>query len=324
MKRLLVLGMALLIFAPAVFADDANVMPARVGRLYLAPSYIFGSQSFDEDGNRVESADIKMLNLGVALEYGINSWITGAVQWTPGINLWSEVDAGLPFPGDAYIKDMGDLFVGAKLQIVGPAAPVRSTGIRLAFAPGVKIPMPGPDFGDELQSAMSGGDLTVATLDKHVLGAGLRSYIDFVINENFFINLFNEFIYYPLPGDLRNNSAYLALAALGASGDTEVNYGFDLTFELEPAFTFDLAPGVRLNAGLPVNYKLAPQPDIDMLIFPDPELTHLLTVKPGASIFFMGWALPMEFKLAYHLPVWGQYSTANNVVNFQWRVYFRI
>ena len=322
MKRFLLLGLALVLLGSALFADDAKVMPTRVGRLYLAPSYIFFDKAFDDDGDREDAISTKMFNLGAALEYGITSWITAAVQWTPGINLWSEVD--MPLPGSAYIKDMGDLFVGAKLQIVGEQAPLRSSALRLAFAPGAKIPLPGPDFEKEVQNMMTGGDVTVAALDKHVLGVGLRSYLDCVLNEYFFINLYNELIFHPFKGDLRNNNIYLGAAQLGVSGDVDVEYGLDMTFELEPVFSTSIAQGIVFTGGLPVNYQTSPGIKIDHPAFPDLERSHLLTLRPGASIFFMNWALPLEFKASYFLPLWGQNSPVNNVINFQVRAYFRI
>ena len=346
MKRFLVLGLALLLLGSALFADDAIVMPARVGRLYLAPSYITGSQSFNNDGDRVDTDAVTMLNLGAALEYGFTDWITGAVQWTPGYNIWSELDMDVPMNVD--LKDMGDLFVGAKLQILGAAAPVRTNAFRLAFAPGVKIPLPGPDFEKQAVNMATGQDFTASKIDNHVLGAGLRSYFDIVLNNNFFLNLYNEFIYYPIKGDLKDaglaQAATLAgvnaqLAAVGSSVSGEVDYGYDLTFEIEPVFTYDLSGGTRITAGLPVNFKTSPGASYSFSgsgpggdqgvstieeLLPDGDTSMLLIVKPGASIFFMGWALPMEFKLSYFAPIWGQNSPANHVFNFQWRLYFRI
>ena len=58
---------------------------------------------------------------------------------------------------------------------------------------------------------MKGSDFTVASMDNHVLGLGLRSYFDFIINDNFFINLHNE-IFAKSDLDLRSDNAALAAA----------------------------------------------------------------------------------------------------------------
>jgi hypothetical protein len=129
MKKFFLSGLALLLLVSALFADDAKVMPKRVGRFYIAPSFVFGEKSFDEDGDRVDSDAVKIFNLGAALEYGITSWITAAIQWAPGINLYSDIDVTLQQNPNASARmfDVGDLFVGAKMQIIGTEAPVKLT-----------------------------------------------------------------------------------------------------------------------------------------------------------------------------------------------------
>jgi hypothetical protein len=42
------------------------------------------------------------------------------------------------------------------------------------------------------------------------------------------------------------------------------------------------------------------------------------------SAFFVGWPLPMEFKLQYGLPLWGKNTRINNTITLQIRAYFRI
>jgi hypothetical protein len=145
MKKILFFGLALLVLGSALFADDAKVMPMRVGRFYLAPSFIFGDKAFNKDGERVNNennASVKALNLAMAVEYGVIDWITAAVQWVPGINIWSkmETDPALS-SGGMDLFGVGDLFVGAKIQIIGSAAPVKTDNFRLALAAGVKIPL---------------------------------------------------------------------------------------------------------------------------------------------------------------------------------------
>ena len=348
MKRTLIFGLALLFVSTALFADDAKVMPARVGRFYLAPTYGFTHGEFDEEGRIVGSlSTMRMFNLGLALEYGITNWITGAIQWAPGWNMWSNINTIFGESTYANMNGVADLFLGAKMQIIGTQAPVVNEMFRLAFAPGIKIPLPGPDFEEQGKNRNNGDSFTVGNIDNHVLGLGLRSYLDFIVNENFFINLYNEVILYPVKGDFAKAGVgeYLnlagtnaAIAALDSSVEGKINYGYALTFELEPTFTANIADRTIFTAGLPLNYQTSPGAKYEFTgsgvagagaaeglgaIFEDGKQSHLLAFKPNASVFFMGWALPMEFKLQYSAALAGKNNNALNTLTFQARFYFK-
>ena len=332
--------MALLLLGSALFADDAKVMPTRVGRLYLSPSFVTGSQAFDKDGDRKDMGNtVRMFNIGGAIEYGIISWVTGAIQWIPGINVWSEIE---PDTGSskARIFDAGDIFLGAKLQILGKEAPVVTDKFRLSFGPGIKIPLPGPDGKKEAENMAKGDAFTAQSLDRHAFGLGLRSYFDYLVNDNFFINLYNEFIFYPIKKDLDKTGlvGYMTSESLKPADVTgKVDYGYDLTFELEPVFTYPMAQGLQFSAGLPVNYKTTPGDKIELsgsdagLAYLEAtgfnkggDQTHILSLRPNVSFFFTGWVLPVDFKLAYFAPIWGKNSGAMHTVNLQIKAYFKI
>ncbi|MFH2114939.1 MAG: hypothetical protein ABIJ86_10585, partial [Spirochaetota bacterium] len=98
MKKITVLALVCVLLAGSfAFADEATVLPAGVGRFYVANTYAFVDGEYDADGELVEysagDGAIKLYNLGLALEYGVNDWISAAAQWAPGANLWSERDA---------------------------------------------------------------------------------------------------------------------------------------------------------------------------------------------------------------------------------------
>ena len=288
MKKFLVFGLALLLLSSALFADDAKVMPLRTGRLSLAPSFTMGEKKFDDEGSRVDAQydSLKMLNFGAALEYGIISWITGAIQWAPGVNMWSKLDMSLPLANmslstsDVRLLDVGDLFVGAKMQILGKDAPVKNEMIRLAFAPGIKIPFSGPDFDKQAENAVKGDKVTPDTLDNHALAAGLRSYFDFIINDKFFINFYNEALFYATKRDLGKTGYQQNLVASGIDQINQLagalmptapalfeygktKYGYELTFELEPTFSTPLGP-ILFTASLPITYKTTPGKKYDV------------------------------------------------------------
>ena len=368
MKKILLFGLALLLLSSALFADDAKTMPARLGRLYLAPSYMFANKLFNDDGDRKDygtgGGSVKAFNIGAALEYGPIEWMTIAIQWAPGINVWSDVDRTIPafdIPGymgggplmigasdDANAFGVGDIFFGLKFQILGNQGLVKNDMFRLAFAPGIKIPLPGPDYEEQAENALKAEAITPGNVDKHTLAIGLRSYFDFVVNKYFFVNFYNESLFYVMKKDAKK-AGYMeyvfadALDKMNADVDVDVKYGYELTFELEPVFTYMLTPKIQFNAGLPINYKTAPGrelvlsgsdaavagieamlPNFSQLLVKKEDQSHLLLLKPNVSFFFVGWKLPMEFKLSYFAPLWGMNERAGHTLSFQIRMYFKI
>jgi len=211
MKRFLILGLVFLLLGSALFADDAKVMPGRLGRFYFAPSFSFAPGAYDSDGNyeSFDDGSVKVLNMGFALEYGIIDWLTFAIQWAPGWTVWSDIEAASGFK-DSNTNGVADIFLGAKFQIIGANAPVKTEMFRLAVAPGLAIPLPGPDFEEEFKNVREGKKATLGSMDKHVLGAGGRFYFDWNINKKFFINLYNETLFYPIKNDLNKHSPNLA------------------------------------------------------------------------------------------------------------------
>ena len=332
MKKLLILGLVLMLSVPSLFGYGAIVMPAGVGRFYIAPTFSFANSAFDEDGNRESFDDTTMnvFNLGFALEFGLTNWITGAVQWAPGWTPWSDLGEG-PLGGTFNTNGTADIFLGAKFNIVGGQhAPVNSDRVRFSAAAGLIIPTGAPDFRDELPKMATGDDVTVSRMDNHVWGIGGRFFFDCIINDNFFINFYNETLLYFGTQSLYNHSLGLAGLSMlpGVTGD--VSFRPRLTFSVEPVFMTTLAPGINFGAGLELEYRwtLAPELTITGLpaLVPAPEFqdTHRLNLTPSAQIFFMGLPLPLEFKLQYAIPLWGQGVTAMNNVTLQIRAYFAI
>jgi hypothetical protein len=334
-------------------------MPARVGRFYIAPIFSFAMGAYDEDAN-LNSFDgnVQVFNLGFALEYGVNDWITAAVQWVPGWTPWSDISAASGFD-NSNTNGVADIFAGAKIQLLGPRAPFRSQDFRFAVAPGVIIPLPGPDFERELTRASQGSEATLSAMDRHVFGLGGRIFFDWVINRNFFINLFNETIFFPLKQDLNKSGptffgakAIMAQtpeiqAMLGPATpllmdiEGEINHKYQLTFEIEPVFTTSVANGITFSAGLPITYSFTPAPDYSFS-FPaalapaapglepillgalNAEPQHSVRLTPNIGFFFMNLPLPMEFKFNYSFPVWGQNVMATHNAVLQIRAYFAI
>jgi len=316
-----------------LFADHAKVLPKNVGRFYFAPTYQWGNKAFDGEGSRKSTEQsIEMFNIGLALEHGVTNWVTAALQWTPGNNIFSDIALGTPVSAD--LNDMGDLFVGAKIQIIGAQAPVRSEVKRFAFAVGFKAPLTsGPDFTKEYVKMTTGEDFTASKIDKHALGAAWRLYYDHLFTKKFYLNLYNETVVYIKKGDLKNYDMTAGGIINNLGGGGKVNYGYDLTFEVDPNYTFEIAPKTDLEIHLPVNYKTTPTPEFDLyggaagvidVLETGATNSRILTARPTVGIFFKGWALPIEFKLSYFAPVRGKNTNANNTINAQIRIYYKI
>ena len=341
MKKILLLVAAIMVIGPAttLFADHAKLMPENVGRVYLAPIYTSTSNVFNDDGDRKGTTlGMEMWNVGFAWEHGVLSWMTAAIQWTPGYTVHSKV-ASL---GEATnVNDMGDVFVGAKIQVVGSTALVASDDMRIGIAPGLKVPLTKVDFKKEAEKFAGGNnDFTANRVDKHVLAAGGRLYFDYLFTKEFFVNFYNETIIYVQKGKLKNHDLIAGGAVLFGAADSDVDYKYQLTFEIEPNYTLEFAPKTTIEFGLPISYVVNPAPDFNYSVadkaiidvvggvagmsLSGTKKSEVVTVKPTVGLFFMYWPLPIEFKFAYFMPVWGKNANASNTMSAQVRVYYKI
>ena len=320
MKKLLILGLVLMLSVPSLFGYGAIVMPAGVGRFYIAPTFSFANRMFDADGDSHDLPNtMNVFNLGFALEFGLTNWITGAVQWAPGWTPWS--DLGPTGTGGTFTTNgTADIFLGAKFNIVGGQhAPVNNDRFRFSAAGGLIIPTGAPDFRDETPNMVAGENVRLVSMDNHVWGIGGRFFFDCIITDNFFINFYNETIFYfgSLP------MYRISLPTAGFPG--EMSFGPRLTFSVEPVFMTTLAPGINFGAGLELEYRWTLAPEITVAgVSSTGDDTHRLNLTPSAQIFFMGLPLPLEFKLQYAIPLWGQGVTAMNNLTLQIRAYFAI
>ena len=257
---------------------------------------------------------------------------------------------------DVNTNGVADLFVGAKFQLMGERAPVQTSMFRAAIAPGVIIPLPSPKFADQVENLVNNRKATVQNMDNHALGVGGRVYFDWIINEYFFLNLYNETLFYPVKQDLdkaginlsalKGQFANTPFASVANNVSGEVNYKYRLTFEIEPVFTTSLAEGISFSAGLPVNYRYIPAYDYSIkgleelaalpigttaselrarvILTGTHEAQQILTLKPNVSVFITKTPLPLEFKLTYSLPIWGKNVPVRHDVTLQTRVYFAL
>ncbi|PKL26524.1 MAG: hypothetical protein CVV47_00915 [Spirochaetae bacterium HGW-Spirochaetae-3] len=311
MKKLVAILMIAAFVIPA-FADDAQTLPKGVLRTYLTTAYASGDQAFNADGDKVDGTELKALNLGTAIEFGVTDWISAGIQWAPGANVWSE------YAGDAdmTVNGLYDIKVGAKVQIIGEKAPVQVPNVRMTVTPGVKIPLPGTDWAKQLENAGAGDSYIVADAAKHALALGGQLSFDYVINDAFFLNLFGEYMKY-----LPRKDAASSLLAYQFYGETlDYDYGYAFKLEFEPHYELALGAG-KLSLGLPVTYDMFPETvtnDVGNGLD-----GYTLSLSPSASYFFMAGPIPLDLKLGYTLPVMGKNASILNTAVFQIKCYLK-
>jgi hypothetical protein len=325
MKKLVLL---ILIGAVAAlsFADDALVLPKGVLRLYEANSFIFFNAEYDADGEKQEIPEdggrMKMVNIGGAAEYGVTDWMSAAVQWAPGWNVWSTVDSD----DNLTLNGGFDVFAGAKIQVLGSQGLVANETMRLALAPGVKIPLPSPDWKEQFENMGAGDTFRGAGNDNHTLGLGGRAYFDWILTPAFYVNLYGEFIYYfPKTYEDVNLGTYIEVQMLKAFDmpyPEEFSFGYSLTAEVEPHYDLLVGEGMRLGLGLPVIFEQTPEVKIDDEAVADSG-SYLLSVKPTVSLFLMKTFIPVELELSYSLPLLGDNTFATNVLTLQLKSYLK-
>ena len=217
-----------------------------------------------------------------------------------------------------------ELFVGAKLQFVGEKGLSQNDGIRFAVAPGVMIPMAfSYDATAEALNYATAKDYNVAPA-AGAFGLGGRIYADYIVNEMFFINIYGEFIKFLEKDAIDEFAAELTkLSTGGAVTYNTVNFGYQLTTEVEFNFTKPLAEGLSMSAGLPVGYKYSPEKTYDAAEADSANASYTLSVDPNASLFVTSLPLPLEFKVSYWYPLIGQNALAKNVLTFQIKAYMK-
>lgn len=339
MKRTLV-ALCIAVLALPLFADDALVLPARVIRTYFVGAYASASKGYDSDGksyslsSATDSYDsIKAFNLGLAVEYGINDWISGAVQWVPGYFVASKVESDAFGNATPSLADAADLFMGAKVQIVGEKAPVQSNKVRFAFAPGIKVPLSKPDWSKEVENIAAQKDFLFNQADKHTFAIGGRGFFDYIVNEQIFLNLYSQFLFYPgsvkvADSGLYGNQVVSGYQAFYPNYDPSLKYGYDLTLEFEPHYSTMVSDGIEFEAGLPLTYTYSPAPTVSDDThnafdgkFPD---SKFLTLGPNVTLFFQKAPLPIEVEMGDYIPLAGKNTPATNSFFLELKVYAKI
>ena len=318
MKRLVVFLVLVAVTALA-FADDALVLPKGVIRLRATGGYGTVQKEFDADGEKVDlgQADkLQILNVGGAVEYGIVDGVNIALQWAPGYNVWSMLDAAAPVD-KAKLNGAFDLFAGAKIQILGDQGFVPNDTMRFAVAPGVVIPLPAPDWDEQKANVIAGDDFIASDADNHAFGVGARLAFDYLVSKEFFVNVYGEFMYF-LPVD---KDVFSPLTAT-VTPDVEYIFGYRLTLEAEAQYAKAVGDGMRVTVGLPLTYVTTPELERGGAAVPDSE-TYSLSVGPWVALMLTKTPLPLEFEIGYEIPVVGKNTFATSILSFQAKAFLK-
>jgi hypothetical protein len=274
--------------------------------------------------------------LSFALEVGVTEQINVAAQWTPGWQFASSssvtgpgltsaafggavpqatLDAaeaqGIEGIENAKQTGLNDLFVGAKIQILGGSGFVPNESMRLAASVGAKVPLSVYDPDEAAEDRAAGNEFQSGRVDRDVWGLGFRLHYDYLFSEMFFVNLFSETQIF-LPRDLDQ----------GGDVDVEYGYGYQQAFEIDPQFAYPLSDAVRLSGSLPTRYTMTPDLEVGGTTIDD-TASQLLTITPQVGAFFTGLPVPIETKLQYSLPVYGVNRAATSALALQINTYLR-
>jgi hypothetical protein len=285
MKKLaIVFGFGICLAMPNVFAENAKNPDAWSGRFEVLPSLSFYSHSWDEDRDKQDVDKTEVLNAGVVLDYGFTDWLSASFKWSPGWNIWAYVDG----EADSGPEGFFDIAVSGRFQLIGAKAPIKTEHFRLALIPGVVLPFPMIDADERAGN--------------NAFGFGGALSFDSDIGRMFFINLFGEFYLCPL------------------ENKEDVKHGWNARFEVEPHFEIDLPRDIRLSAGLPATFNLAPEKEINGR--GDGQDSYLLSVSPNVAVRFNSTPAPLEFSVQYGLPILGKNTLAAHSLAMGVAVYF--
>ncbi len=327
-KALLVLVFCL--SQSSAWADDALVLPTGVWRIYAVPVWSSVNASYDAEGNRHAipegSGRLDAFNLGWAVEFGVNSWLTAGVQWTPGANLSSSFDYPATDPARrdlANLDDSFDALAGVKIGIVGSTgrAPKRTTGLvlsdtlRVALGLAVKFPLTSIDWDREAGRYLEGRTYLAQAVDRHLVAPVVGLHLDWVLSRSptkeLFVDLYGQYV--PYPSEARYADTSLARHLDPALSEVRIDYRHDLYLEAEPRYDVWVAPRVlRVGLYVPVRYRQFPATALDGV--DQGNSGYRATVTPTLDFLSPVPGFPVELKIGWQKTIAGRNAAATDAL----------
>ena len=209
--------------------------------------------------------------------------------------------------------------MGSKIQILGDHGFVKNDQFRFSMAPGVQIPLDSYDAEDELNNYTSGDDWRYSGRSHEAFGIGSRFYFDYIVNKNFFVNLYSEIIY-NFPVDKKTTAITDALAAIT---EKEYKYGTDMVFEAEGKYTHYVTDKSNIYFGLPINYEINPDVEVDGTTDENSGMKYL-QLRPILGYFCGDTMIPWDASLRYGFPLYGENTSKMQTITLQVKVYARL
>ena len=317
MKRILILAL-LAAFVMPMFADDAKVLPAGVIRPTFAYINNMYDSEYDIDGDKSDTDKVTMNILGAALEFGITDSISFAAQWVPGYTFASESEA--TGAENLNLNGFHDLFLGAKVQILGDRGFVKNDKMRFAAALGAVIPLNTYDGAEEYTN-FTGGEYTLKSISKDAFGLGFRLYYDIIVIPDFYVNFYAQYIQY---FETEKETDVHTTAGNGGNVVTyDFNPKFSLDLEIEPNYTFKFNEGNKLSIAVPLKFAYTPDYEVGGSSIDDTS-TSLFSIAPSVNFFTTALVIPMDFKVQYSIPVYGVNASASKQLIIQWKLYAKL
>ena len=233
--------------------------------------------------------------------------------------------------------------MGVKAQVVGEEGYIPNEQIRFAVSPGVTIPLQKYDAKSELENALDGKEFAVTSFDNEALGLGGRLSMDYIVNNDFYVNLYSQIIYnLSVDKNLDATSAssvyeetYKAAmmggasqseakstAMKAASDDYEYEYGIDFLVEVDPHYEMMVSEKDSVKVNLPVRYTAVPEVKVEGEKQVDSG--YLLSMAPQVAFFSASGMMPWEVSLDYSLPLAGKNANKTSSVTLQIKLYGKI
>ena len=315
----------LLLMAVLASAEDALVPPPGSLMITTAVTVGWSPGIYDVNGafQQYNSGDGNwtFLNLSLALELGLSDWISAGVVWAPGANLWSQTDLKVAPIFDftkANVNVPYDPLVGFKLQLIGPKAPYASDKVRLAVAPGVKIPLPAPDMYSESNKYIDGKEFLISDPELRAFGVGAALYADLILNESAFLNFYFQHMQF---APVKKNAEFNPVAPVNVK--ISYDYLYLDTVEIEPHYRMPLGSAMKLGASLPLRARLQADYSKDGAIQTGSGY-FLMNLEPKLVLLLTGTPIPLEFKLGYEFSVMGLNRGAQRMLTLLMRPLLKV
>jgi hypothetical protein len=288
MKRF-IFTMAMLVIGVAVYAEDAEVLPAGTLRVDADASVGFVREGWDADGEKTDMPDATIIGASIGFSYGFTNWFTAVIDWSPGVTDTDLTSIDVGDDGnsaDEIYEGLNDFSLKAQFKLLGEGAALPSGHFRMRATPGIIIPFPGIDDKD--------------ALGNHAWGFGGDVSFDALITKDFFINVFSEVYWFPI------------------DNKSKTNHEWEFTLAAGPQYT--LAVGsAHLVFAASVDWEISPENGNGILV--DGVSSHLLTLRPALALKLTR-PFAVDIGIEYALPIYGKNNYAVHTITVKAPVYF--